>query len=132
MYRSIAVLATSIFLACFEHLHSSASEVQVVRGVAQANQDDQQCLATTIYHEARGEPREGQIAVAHVNLNRRGHAVFSPTICEIVKQGAEKGGTSCQFSTWCDGRADQKDSSELEESLEAASAVSGETESGCE
>jgi len=53
MYRSIAVLATSIFLACFEHLHSSASEVQVVRGVAQANQDDQQCLATTIYHEAR-------------------------------------------------------------------------------
>ena len=28
------------------------------------------CLALNIYHEARGEPVEGQIAVAYVTLNR--------------------------------------------------------------
>lgn len=123
MYRSIALSVTCIVLASFQISHATASDVQGVRVVAQASEDDQRCLATTIYHEARGEPREGQIAVAHVVLNRRGHADFPPTICEIVKQGAEKGGTTCQFSTWCDGRAEQKDAAELEESLEIARAV---------
>ena len=36
------------------------------------------CLATTIYHEARGETRQGQEAVAHVVLNRGGK------ICKTV------------------------------------------------
>ena len=28
------------------------------------------CLALNVYHESRGEPRSGQLAVAHVTLNR--------------------------------------------------------------
>ncbi len=32
--------------------------------------NDVRCLAETIYHEARGEPRDGQYAVAWVTINR--------------------------------------------------------------
>lgn len=28
------------------------------------------CLALNVYHEARGEPQQGQVAVAHVTINR--------------------------------------------------------------
>lgn len=45
-----------------------------------------ECLAKNIYHEARGEPRRGQIAVAHVTLNRVAHAKFPDTVCKVVYQ----------------------------------------------
>ncbi|GLH41387.1 hypothetical protein RS3R6_02990 [Pseudomonas atacamensis] len=42
------------------------------------------CLALNIYHEARGEPLEGQIAVAMVTMNR---ANWDTTeVCEVVYQ----------------------------------------------
>ena len=46
----------------------------------------QQCLALNIYHEARGERVEGQIAVAQVTLNRVDHKNWPSTICEVVYQ----------------------------------------------
>jgi spore germination cell wall hydrolase CwlJ-like protein len=39
-------------------------------------------LAKNIYHEARGEPVLGQLAVAQVTLNRANHT--NKTICETV------------------------------------------------
>jgi spore germination cell wall hydrolase CwlJ-like protein len=42
------------------------------------------CLAMNIYHEARNEPEEGQIAVAHVTLNRVNHTNWPNTICDVV------------------------------------------------
>jgi spore germination cell wall hydrolase CwlJ-like protein len=42
------------------------------------------CLAENIYHEARGEWDRGQIAVAHVTLNRVDHPHWPDTICEVV------------------------------------------------
>lgn len=42
------------------------------------------CLVDNIYYEARGEPLEGQIAVARVVLNRVG--VWAPTVCKVVYQ----------------------------------------------
>jgi spore germination cell wall hydrolase CwlJ-like protein len=44
------------------------------------------CLSTAIYHEARGEPREGKDAVAHVILNRVGHKWYKNSICGVVYQ----------------------------------------------
>ena len=44
------------------------------------------CLAMNIYHEARGEVVEGQIAVAHVTLNRVEHAEWPNNICDVVYQ----------------------------------------------
>ena len=63
------------------------------------------CLALNIYHEARGEPRDGQIAVAMVVVNRAKDSRFPNSVCDVVKQGGEERG--CQFSWWCDGRSDK-------------------------
>jgi len=46
----------------------------------------QECLAKNIYYESRGEVIEGQIAVAHVTLNRVAHDNWPSTICEVVYQ----------------------------------------------
>lgn len=45
------------------------------------------CLVENVYHEARGEPFEGQIAVARVTLNRVGK--WASTVCETVYQQAQ-------------------------------------------
>lgn len=44
------------------------------------------CLAMNIYHEARGEVIEGQIAVAHVTINRVNHEEWPNNICDVVYQ----------------------------------------------
>lgn len=70
-----------------------------------ATGDDQwQCLATAIYHEARGETIRGQFAVAEVILNRADSPAYPRSICGVVHQGG-KGG--CQFSFTCDGKSDR-------------------------
>jgi spore germination cell wall hydrolase CwlJ-like protein len=58
-----------------------------------------QCLATAIYHESRGEPIAGQVAVAEVVLNRVDSRQYPNTVCGVTNQG-------CQFSYTCDGRSD--------------------------
>ena len=72
------------------------------------------CLALNIYHESRGEPLSGQIAVAHTTLNRVGHPLYPNTICEVVKDAtAFRAGNrnlpeinQCAFSWYCDGKPD--------------------------
>jgi spore germination cell wall hydrolase CwlJ-like protein len=64
------------------------------------------CLATAIYFEARGEPEEGQLAVAQVVLNRVKNPVYPNTICGVVYQNKTKR-NRCQFSFACDGRTDR-------------------------
>lgn len=44
------------------------------------------CLAQNIYHEARGQSHEGQIAVGLVTMNRVMHLSFPDTICDVVFQ----------------------------------------------
>ena len=47
---------------------------------------EENCLATAIYFEAKGEPRRGQLAVAQVILNRTHSGRFPTTVCGVVKQ----------------------------------------------
>ena len=44
------------------------------------------CIAVAIYHEARGESVEGQLAVAKVIMNRAASGKYPPSWCETVKQ----------------------------------------------
>ena len=44
------------------------------------------CLITNVYHEARGEPYEGKVAVAKVTMNRVNHPSYPKTICGVVYQ----------------------------------------------
>ena len=65
-----------------------------------------ECLALNIYFEARGEPHEGQAAVAHVVLNRVADDRFPGTVCAVVQQGGKET-EDCQFSWWCDRLGDR-------------------------
>lgn len=56
------------------------------------------CLAENIYHEAGHEPREGQIAVALVTLNRLASGNYAKDVCGVVKQKTDG---ICQFSWVC-------------------------------
>lgn len=83
------------------------------------DEDELQCLAKNIYHEARGESKAGKLAVAHVTLNRVHSSKFPNTVCGVVydavysKWWYETHGklvpvrNMCQFSWYCDGKSDR-------------------------
>jgi spore germination cell wall hydrolase CwlJ-like protein len=48
------------------------------------------CLAKNIYHESRGEPFHGKVAVAQVTMNRLRHpSRFQATICGVVYENKQ-------------------------------------------
>ena len=65
---------------------------------------ERDCLATAIYHEARGETAEGQLAVANVIVNRARSGQFPDSLCGVIYQNANKGLYRCQFTFACDGK----------------------------
>jgi Cell wall hydrolyses involved in spore germination len=67
---------------------------------------EQQCLASGIYFEARGESARGQAAVAQVILNRVRNPAYPGTICGVVYQN-EDWRNRCQFSFACDNIRDR-------------------------
>ncbi len=81
-----------------------------------AKQSDIDCLARNIYHEARGEPLNGQIAVAQVTVNRVESGEFQSSICRAVY-------ASRQFS-WTNTKPKKiKDIKAWEASVAVATAV---------
>lgn len=66
-----------------------------------------ECLAKTIYFEARGEPDAGKLAVGHVVMNRVASDDYPDTVCQVMKQGGAERLHRCQFSFYCDGRSDE-------------------------
>ena len=64
------------------------------------------CLTEALYFEARGEPVQGQFAVAEVILNRVDSPKFPNSICKVVNQGTGRK-HACQFSYTCDGRLER-------------------------
>jgi spore germination cell wall hydrolase CwlJ-like protein len=67
---------------------------------------EQRCLAEAVYFEARGEPLNGQVAVAQVVLNRVRNPAYPDTICKVVYQNRHLR-NRCQFSFACDGIRDR-------------------------
>lgn len=51
-----------------------------------ASQREIACLASVIHFEARGEPREGQIAVAEVVIARAESSFYPDDLCAVVRQ----------------------------------------------
>lgn len=52
---------------------------------------DEECLASTVYYEAKSETLNGQLAVAEVVLNRTKSGRFPPSICSVVTQPSQFG-----------------------------------------
>jgi N-acetylmuramoyl-L-alanine amidase len=67
--------------------------------------EEKHCLAQAVYFEARGEPEDGQWAVASVILNRVASPQYPNTVCGVVFQNAHMR-NRCQFSFACDGKQD--------------------------
>lgn len=63
------------------------------------------CLAENILFEAGNQPKDGQLAVALVTLNRVNSHNFPTTICSVVRQKVDN---RCQFSWWCEGKLKAK------------------------
>ena len=80
--------------------------------------DEMHCLAKNIYFEARGESIRGKVAVANVTMNRVDSPHYPNTICGVVYQAKHSTWWlehhnrlvpvrhQCQFSWYCDGKAD--------------------------
>ena len=76
------------------------------------SEQDRHCLALNVYHEARGEPVRGQMAVVAVTLNRVSLNSYPDTVCGVVRQArTDTNGNlvrhQCQFSWYCDGISDE-------------------------
>jgi hypothetical protein len=48
--------------------------------------EQEECVAIAVYHEARGEPLDGQLAVAEVIMNRAASGRYPVSWCQVVKQ----------------------------------------------
>jgi hypothetical protein len=68
--------------------------------------EERNCLAQAIYHEARGESADGQLAVANIIVNRARSDRYPNSLCGVIYQNADKGRYRCQFTFACDGRSD--------------------------
>jgi len=88
------------------------------------NAQEHQCLAMNIYYEARGSNLADKAGVADVVLNRMNDTRYPNTICEVVHQGEQKPSwkdetkmvmvrNRCQFSWYCDGKADDPQDEDL-------------------
>lgn len=53
---------------------------------AAALSEQEECIAIAVYHEARGEPLDGQLAVAEVIMNRAASGRYPASWCAVVKQ----------------------------------------------
>lgn len=103
--RMTAVLGLAGAMIAFA-LAAHGREPAQSLGLGDPRAEELECLALNIYHEARDEPTEGQIAVAAVTLNRVASSAFPDTICSVVYNAA-RSGRPCAFSWTCDGRSDK-------------------------
>ena len=113
---AITIFATTAFATNLAHSDTSSDvPKELFTNVAQP---ELYCLALNIYHESRGDSLAGRYAVADVVLNRVKDIRYPNTICEVVYQGQKTADgrmirNRCQFSWYCDGKADNTPNAEM-------------------
>lgn len=76
--------------AQFENIRANSLKELVAEIPTQASLNrEMECLAGTIYFEARGEPLAGQLAVAKVVMNRSASSRFPDGYCNVVFQRSQ-------------------------------------------
>lgn len=76
---ALVVIALGVFIHFSIVGHDRSQDVRT-------RTQDLNCLAKNVYHEARGEPVDGQYAVAEVTMNRVASKHYPNTVCEVVYQ----------------------------------------------
>jgi N-acetylmuramoyl-L-alanine amidase len=64
----------------------SLAELVARHGATQTQDREHECLAIATYFESKGEPLDGQLAVAQTILNRARSGRFASTVCGVVMQ----------------------------------------------
>jgi spore germination cell wall hydrolase CwlJ-like protein len=64
-------------------------ELVEAHAATQVHDADLECLAGAVYFESKGEPLEGQLAVAEVVINRANSGRYPGTYCGVVKQKSQ-------------------------------------------
>ena len=104
---AVAIAAQQAVQFKFDKLKEARETASPI--TAQMRQQQLDCLARNIYHEAGSEPFEGKVAVAQVTINRTESGNFPSDICKVVYQKNvvyEK--VMCQFSWYCAGPSAMK------------------------
>lgn len=103
--QDVAPSASVLSLETLDHTALSPPETDVLAVRAEPDNASIQCMAVTLYSEARGEGDKGMIAVGYVIVNRTKDGRFPTTVCEVVKQKTviknrktARMETHCQFS----------------------------------
>ena len=100
----VAVIAVLMYLSSIGYLTLAPERValEMMRAQEEAARQmrlerDSTCVALAIYYEARNQPRDGQIAVAHVVRNRAADASYKGDPCRVVFR-EHKHGNSIHFN----------------------------------
>lgn len=80
---------------------ASVPAVEVQDPAMQELLHEHRCLSEALYYEARGEGKQGEMAIAEVIFHRLRKGTYGHSICSVVYAGAPHHG--CQFSFACDG-----------------------------
>src|SRR3546814_16758985 len=100
------LLSLTLLVAAMLMMGISSSGATAIHPALALDDDELECLALTIYWEARGLPMMEQEAVAFVAINRTEEIAFPDTICEVLKPGGTER-YQCTFIWWCAGRRHQ-------------------------
>ena len=90
-----AIVTVAISLVAFAQTTHSKTTVEL-------SDKEYHCLFEAVYHEARSEDMQGQIAVATVVLNRVASGKFGgTTVCSVVRHRSVIHRLVCAFSFTC-------------------------------
>jgi N-acetylmuramoyl-L-alanine amidase len=84
---AFALMIGAALVAFGYGLHAMVTRHERVIELARETElQDIRCLARNVYFEARGEPPEGQYAVAEVTMNRKVSKRYPATVCAVVHE----------------------------------------------
>lgn len=98
---AVVIATQHVVTIKFQNLRDAQGTASPI--TAEMRQNQLECLARNIYHEAGYEPFEGKVAIAQVVINRTESGRFPTDICKVVYQKNvvyEK--VLCQFSWYCE------------------------------
>ena len=72
-----------------EAVHKTLDELVAEHEATTAQDGEQDCLAKAVYFESRGEPIQGQLAVANVVMNRAASGRYPASLCQVITQKAQ-------------------------------------------
>lgn len=106
-----AVVAAVIYTGTTAHARQESEVAQhiatTVKNEMNAMQEAElECLALNIYFETHSHSLIDAMSVSDVVLNRVNSKRYPNTVCDVVHDGYKKGRKTCQFSWYCDGKAD--------------------------